>query len=136
MRERYGKEAFLVGFTTYAGTVTAASDWGGAAERKRVRRALAGSYESLFHRVGVPRFALDLRTLGEAGGALREPRLERAIGVLYLPVTERGSHYFHAILPWQFDVVIHLDLTQAVEPLERMPLWEAGEPAETYPTGL
>ena len=136
MRERYGKEAFLVGFSTYTGTVTAASDWGGPAERKRVRRALPGSYESLFHRVWVPRFDLDVRNLGEAGGALREPRLERAIGVLYLPSTERGSHYFNAILPWQFDLVIHLDVTQAVEPLERMPLWEAGEPAETYPTGL
>jgi len=67
--------------------------------------ALPGSYESLFHRIGMPRFELDLRSLGEAAGALREPRLERAIGVLYLPATERGSHYFGAILPWQFDSV-------------------------------
>jgi len=72
----------------------------------------------------------------EAAGALREPRLERAIGVLYLPATERGSHYFGSDPAWQFDSVIHLDDTRAVEPLERMPLWEAGEPAETYPTGL
>jgi erythromycin esterase-like protein len=136
MREQHGTQAVLVGFTTYTGTVTAASEWGGPAERKRVRRALPGSYESLFHRIGMPRFELDLRSLGEAAGALREPRLERAIGVLYLPATERGSHYFGAILPWQFDSVIHLEVTQAVEPLERLPVWEAGEPAETYPTGL
>jgi erythromycin esterase-like protein len=136
MRESHGHDAVLVGFTTYTGTVTAASDWGGPAERKRVRRALPGSYESLFHRLGIPRFETDLRTLGEAAGALREPRLERAIGVLYIPSTERASHYFGAILPWQFDAVVHLDVTTAVEPLERMALWDAGEPAETYPTGL
>jgi erythromycin esterase-like protein len=136
MRERHGNDAFVAGFTTYIGTVTAASDWGGPAERKRVRRALPGSYESLFHRLGIARFELDLRHLGEAAGALREPRLERAIGVLYLPSTERGSHYFAAILPSQFDAVIHLDATTAVEPLERMALWEVGEPPETYPTGM
>jgi DNA ligase D len=79
---------------------------------------------------------LDLRHLGEAAGALREPRLERAIGVLYLPSTERGSHYFAAALPSQFDAVIHLDATTAVEPLERMALWDVGEPPETYPTGI
>ena len=136
MRERHGNDAFLLGFTTYTGEVTAASEWGGAAERKRVRRALPGSYESLFHRLGIPRFALDLRQLGEAAGGLREPRLERAIGVLYLPATERGSHYFGVLLPGQFDTVIHLDVTTAVEPLERLSLWDAGEPAETYPYGL
>jgi erythromycin esterase-like protein len=136
MRERHGNDAYALGFTTHEGTVTAASDWGGPAERKRVRRALPGSYESLFHRLGIPRFELDLRNLGEAAGGLREPRLERAIGVLYLPSTERGSHYFAATLPSQFDAVIHLDVTTAVEPLERMALWEAGEPAETYPTGI
>jgi erythromycin esterase-like protein len=136
MRERYGNDSYAVGFTTYTGTVTAASDWGGPAERKRVRRALPGSYESLFHRLGIPRFELDLRHLGEAAGALRERRLERAIGVLYLPSTERGSHYFAAVLPSQFDAVIHLDATAAVEPLERMALWEVGEPPETYPTGM
>ena len=136
MRERHGNDAFLLGFTTYTGEVTAASEWGGPAERKRVRRALPGSYESLFHRLGIPRFALDLRQLGEAAGGLREPRLERAIGVLYLPATERGSHYFGVLLPGQFDTVIHLDVTTAVEPLERLSLWDAGEPAETYPYGL
>jgi erythromycin esterase-like protein len=136
MREWHGNDAYATGFTTYTGRVTAASEWGGPAERKRVRRALPGSYESLFHRLGIPRFELDLRHLGEAAGELREPRLERAIGVLYLPSTERGSHYFAAILPSQFDAVIHLDVTTAVEPLERMALWEAGEPAETYPTGI
>ncbi len=135
VRERYGREAFLVGFSTYQGTVTAASDWGGDAERKRVRPALAGSYEALFHEVGIPDFLLDLRDV-ETRKALRGPLLERAIGVIYKPETERWSHYFEARLPDQFDAVLHFDETRAVEPLERAPAWETGEPAETFPTGI
>ena len=64
------------------------------------------------------------------------PRLERAIGVIYVPETERRSHYFHARLPEQFDYVLHFDNTRALEPLERTALWEAGEVAETFPSGL
>ena len=134
-RERYGREAFLVGFSTYHGTVTAASDWGGDAERKRVRPALAESYEALFHETGIPDFLLDLRD-GETRKALRGPRLERAIGVIYRPETERWSHYFEARLPDQFDAVLHFDETRAVEPLERSPGWETGEPPETFPSGI
>jgi erythromycin esterase-like protein len=136
VRERHGNDAFLLGFTTHSGTVTAASAWGGPAERKRVRPALTGSYEALFHQIGVPRFSIDLRNLGEAASGLRDPRLERAIGVLYVPRTERRSHYFEAVLPRQFDAAIHIDVTTAVEPLERRSLWETGEPPETYPTGV
>ena len=136
VRERHGRDAVLVGFTTYTGTVTAASDWNAAAERKRVRPALPGSYEALFHAVGPPRFLLPLRDGGSAADVLRQPRLERAIGVVYLPSSERLSHYFHARLPEQFDAVIHIDETRALEPLARTPLWETGEAPETYPTGL
>src|SRR5437588_2411778 len=89
VRQRYGREAVLVGFTTYTGTVTAASDWDEPAERKRVRPALPGSYEALFHEVGLPKFLLTLRDGGQAASVLRGPRLERAIGVIYLPQTER-----------------------------------------------
>ena len=67
---------------------------------------------------------------------MREPRLQRAIGVVYLPGTERVSHYFHARLPSQFDAIMHLDHTRALEPLERMATWERGEFPETYPTGM
>ena len=134
-RDRYGRDAFLVGFSTYSGTVTAASDWGAPAERKRVRPALEGSYEDAFHAVGVPRFWVDLHDAG-AARALGEPRLERAIGVIYRPETERLSHYFYARLPQQFDAVLHLDETSAVEPLERTAAWEASEAPETFPTGL
>jgi erythromycin esterase-like protein/predicted phosphoribosyltransferase len=136
VRELYGASAVLVGFTTYTGTVTAASEWDGPAHRKHVRPALAGSYERLFHEAQIPRFLLPLRTDLELSSALAAPRLERAIGVLYLPETERASHYFHARLSDQFDFVLHFDETRAVEPLERSALWEAGEVAETYPSGL
>ena len=136
VRERYGASAVLVGFTTYTGTVTAASEWDGPAHRKHVRPALAGSYERLFHDVQIPRFLVPLRPDLELSSALSMPRLERAIGVLYLPESERASHYFHARLSEQFDFVLHFDETRAVEPLERSALWEAGEVAETYPSGL
>jgi erythromycin esterase-like protein len=126
----------LVGFTTYTGTVTAATDWEGPAHRRHVRPALPGSYERLFHDAGIPRFLLPLRTDLELASALGAPRLERAIGVLYLPETERASHYFHARLPEQFDYVLHFDETRAVEPLERTAYWTTGEVAETFPSGL
>jgi erythromycin esterase-like protein len=136
VRERLGRDSFSIGFTTYSGTVTAASDWGEPTERKRVRPALAGSYEELFHAAGLPRFWFDLRERNEAVGLLREQRLERAIGVIYRPETERLSHYFEAQLPDQFDAVIHLDETSALEPLERSSEWEHGELPETYPSAL
>jgi erythromycin esterase-like protein len=135
VRERHAHDALLIGFTTHAGTVTAASDWGEAAERKTVRPALAGSYESVFHATGLRNFVLDLRG-GGAAVALAMPRLERAIGVVYRPDTERQSHYFQAALPRQFDFVLHYDRTRAVEPLERTALWERGELPETYPSSL
>ena len=134
-RERWPEEVALVGFTTYSGTVTAASAWDAPAERKRVRPALPESYEALFHETGEPRFVVDLVS-GRAAEALRRPRLERAIGVIYRPETERMSHYFSARLAGQFDAVIHIDETRAVEPLERTSGWELGEPPETYPTAL
>jgi erythromycin esterase-like protein len=134
-RQRYGNECLLVGLTTYDGRVTAASDWGNPPERKRVRPALPGSYEELLHTVAIP--AYWVATADPALGAtLREPRLERAIGVIYRPETERQSHYFEARLADQFDAVIHFDRTRALEPLEPTALWDKGEPPETFPTGV
>lgn len=135
-RKAYGRDACLVGFTTYDGRVTAASDWDGDAEHKRVRPALEGSYEAVFHATGIARFFLPLRDPSPVRDALMEARLERAIGVLYRPQTERQSHYFMAQLPRQFDAVIHIDRTTAVEPLDADSGWHAGEPPETYPEGL
>ncbi|MFL5807047.1 MAG: erythromycin esterase family protein [Roseiflexaceae bacterium] len=151
VRQRYGQDTFNIGFSTYSGTVTAAADWDAPAERKRVRPALPGSYEALFHAaaigaeraVGAPAavadsqrtFLLPLRDGGDIAGQLRAPRLERAIGVIYRPETERASHYFHARLTDQFDIMIHIDETRAVEPLERSMGWRRGAVPEMFPTG-
>ena len=132
VRQQHDRDAVLVGFTTHHGTVTAASDWGGPAERKRVRPALSGSYEEIFHDTEAPEFLLILRQ-GDAAEGLRDPKLERAIGVIYRPDTERMSHYFWARLRDQFDAVLHFDETGAVEPLERTTEWDAGEVPETFP---
>ena len=136
VRQRYGRECVLVGFTTYSGTVTAASDWGGPAERKQLRPARDGSYEALFHEAGPPAFLLNLPPEAPVAKGLRSPMLERAVGVLYLPDTELASHYFTAQLADQFDAVVHFDHTRAVEPLEATAEWGIGEPAETFPTGI
>ncbi len=139
VRERRGLDAVLIGFLTYGGTVTAASDWDEPAQRKRVRPALPGSYEALFREWGdgkrENRF-VDLTSSEPIIRRLAEPYLERAIGVIYRPETERHSHYFHARLTQQFDGVLYYDTTRAVEPLERTGLWERGEVAETFPSAL
>jgi erythromycin esterase-like protein len=135
-RQRFGFNAVLVGFTTYTGSVTAASNWDEPAQRMVVRPALEGSVESLFHDVGVHNFALDLAQPGPASTALRVPRLERAIGVIYRPATERQSHYFQVSLSEQFDMVLHYDVTRAVEPMERYGSWTRSEMPETYPVGV
>jgi erythromycin esterase-like protein len=135
-RERMGDQSMLVGFTTYSGTVTAASDWDGPAERKRVRPALPESFEALFHTVGIPDFLLPLRGNARLLEALEKPRLERAIGVIYRPESERTSHYFEAQLTRQFDAVIHIDETRAVEPLDATAGDLMGEPPESFPSGL
>jgi len=134
LRQRYGSDVRSIGFTTYEGTVTASSDWHGDAERKIVRPALDGSVEFLLHSVGLPQFALFLDD--QQLGGFVSPLLERAIGVIYRPQTERQSHYFHARLTEQFDALIHIDRTTALVPLEPSPHWYREEVPETYPTGL
>ena len=133
VREKHGRDSLLVGFTTHHGTVTVASDWGGAAERRTVRPALAGSHEALFHEAAPLRFQLIFHPGDPATEGLRAPRLQRAIGVIYRPETERASHYFQARLSDQFDAVLHFDETRAVEPLETTAGWERGEVPETFP---
>jgi erythromycin esterase-like protein len=129
VRERHPREAMIVGFSTYSGTVTAASDWGRPAERKTVRRGLEGSWEEHFHEHAVPRAIVDTR-------GLEGRRLQRAIGVVYRPETERLSHYFHARIADQYDYVINIDETAAVEPLARAGAVPAGELPDTYPWGV
>ena len=133
-RERFGKQCYAIGFGTDRGTVAAATDWDGPLEIKDVRPALEGSYERLSHESGVPRFMLGLRDRESAHArGLIKPRLERAIGVIYRPETERLSHYFDAVLPRQFDDYIWFDETHAVTPLRVEEL--EGLP-DTYPFGV
>jgi len=136
VRERYGNDAVLVGFSTHHGWVTAASNWDEPPERKRVRGGLAGSWEDVFHNTGTPRFLLPLR--GEAGlrALVAGPRLQRAIGVIYRPDTERQSHYFNTHLDQQFDAVVHIDETSALEPLDVDQSWHSREAPETFPSGV
>jgi erythromycin esterase-like protein len=133
VRQQFGRDAFLLGLTTATGTVAAASGWDAPAKRKRVRPPLPGSYEEILHQTGLGDFLLPLRGDTPVTCALAKPRLERAIGVIYRPETERLSHYFHARLPQQFDAVLHLDDTRAVEPLDPDPGWQAEDAPETYP---
>ena len=136
LRDRYAGDAVLVGFSTYRGWVTAATEWVDPPERKRVRDGLAGSWEDVLHRTGTERFAVGLRDNAGLRTLASPPRLQRAIGVIYRPETERQSHYFHTRLPDQFDAMIHIDETNALEPLDKGTVWTTGEPPETYPSGV
>ena len=136
IRERYGKDTVSVGFTTYQGTVTAASAWDGPTERKRVRPALPEGYEALLHEAGIANFLLVWDGDARVRTLFDERRLERAIGVIYVPETERLSHYFYATLPAQFDAVLHFDQTHAVDPLDGDQNLFDEEAPETFPTGI
>ena len=135
VRQTYQDKAVLIGFSTYTGTVTAASTWDGPVQMKRVHPALPDSYETLFHEAKLPRFLLHLHDSDELAQALNQPRLERAIGVVYSPESERISHYFQAHLSSQFDVMIHIDSSRAVEPLDRIQP-PGPEAPETYPSAF
>jgi erythromycin esterase-like protein/predicted phosphoribosyltransferase len=133
VRERHRGESRSIGFTTHSGTVTAADDWGAPVQRKRVRPALVDSVEALLHDTGAEDFLLSFATGHNAAEVLSSARRQRAIGVVYRPQTEAMSHYFRARMSDQFDAVIHLDKTSALQPLERTARWDDGEPPETYP---
>jgi erythromycin esterase-like protein len=135
VRERHAADAVLIGFSTDHGTVTCASDWGGSVERKRVRPGLPGSYEALFHETGLADFLLFPRS-EELFAARIGSRQQRAIGVIYLPESERSSHYFHADLQHQFDAMIHIDETRALTPLDPGAGWADEDAPETFPTGV
>ena len=118
-RERFGDDAYLVGFGTDHGTVAAAHEWDGPMHVMTVRPSHPESYERLSHDAGVPAFLVPLRAprRPEVREELLPPRLERAIGVLYRPDSELQSHYFHATLPHQFDEWVWIDETHAVRPV-------------------
>ncbi|MGN6105768.1 MAG: erythromycin esterase family protein, partial [Kofleriaceae bacterium] len=136
MRQRHPGEVALVGFSTHEGTVECAHEWDDPPHVERVRPSLAGSWEELFHRAGIPRFMVTSAALKHAVGE-RVERLHRAIGVVYRPETERRSHYYHARIADQYDLIVHLDSTRAVVPLDREVGELGGEDLpETYPSGI
>lgn len=137
VRER-GKpgETFLLGFTTHCGTVTAASEWDGPAEFKKIRPSTEGTIEYLLHSTGLRRFLLPLCQADMLQELRRGHYLERAIGVLYLPASERLSHYFHADVTHQFDAILHDDETHALPPLDARSHEAPDAIPETYPTGI
>lgn len=142
VRERFPQDCWLVGFTTHDGAVTAATEWDAKAEHKRVNPSRGDSIEGVLHATGLHRFLLPFRDDPRLAREFDHPLLQRAIGVIYRPDTERQSHYFHAQVARQFDALIHVDRTRAVEPLEADEPWtagraaHAGEAPETYPHGL
>jgi erythromycin esterase-like protein len=134
-REHFREDAALIGFGSHSGTVACASDWDRPMEVKTVVPSRTDSYERLAHDSGVKRFLLDLRQ-GEHEALrhrLLQPRLERFIGVIYRPETERWSHYSECSLPQQFDAYVWFDETKAVTPL---PTRTRAGPDETWPFGL
>ena len=136
LRRRYAEDAVLVGFSTHHGWVTAASNWDEPPQSMRVRAGLPGSWEDVFHLTGTADFLLPLRSNAALRTLVAAPRLQRAIGVIYRPDTERQSHYFRTRLAGQFDALIHLDETTALEPLDRDASWNPHEAPETFPSGM
>ena len=139
-KQKFDAKARLIGFGTHMGTVAAADDWDEPMQIKRVRPSMEESYERACHDSGVPSFLLDLRD-GEIGRdikeALAKPRLERFIGVIYRPDTERWSHYGETLLARQFDGWVWFDETSAVTPLpSAYPAGELTREDETFPFGL
>lgn len=118
VRENFDMASFHLGFSTYTGTVTAASDWDMPAKYNKIMPGMPGSYEALFHELQLKDFILDLHHGEHINHLLQLSRLQRAIGVIYRPETERMSHYFFTHLPYQFDALIHIDTTNAVIPLD------------------
>jgi erythromycin esterase-like protein len=138
VRERFGMhDTFLLGFTTHEGTVTAASDWDGATERKDIRPSMPGSIERLLHEVGLESFLIRFRDRPALRDMLHAHEwLERAIGVIYLPESERASHYFQARPARQFDAILHIDRTEALRPLDKSSHWKDEEVPDTFPSGM
>ena len=133
-RTAWRDDAVLIGFGTDRGTVAAASDWDEPMEVKQVRPSRPDSHERVFLETGVPCSLTDIRGGDrELREVLSEPRLERAIGVVYRPETERYSHYFEAVLAEQFDAFVWFEETSAVTPL---PAGHAAGVPETYPFGV
>ncbi len=134
-REAYGDASSLIGFGTASGTVAAASEWDAPMEIKTIRPPRADSYEAMCRDTDLERFLLDFR--GDRKEKLREllarQRLQRYIGVIYRPESERASHYSYSNLSDQYDAFVWFNKTSAVTPLTTL---SNDLEDETYPFGL
>ncbi|EFC47348.1 predicted protein [Naegleria gruberi] len=146
-RENFPDDVYIVGFSTFNGSVTAADKWNQDPEYKRVNPGMKDSIEELLHDATIGQKTKDYMLLFkskdpsvETNATLRreleKERLERAIGVIYRPKTERQSHYFEAKVAKQFDALIHFNTTTAVHPIDMQHQWAKKRLEETYPTGL
>ncbi|KAF9958955.1 hypothetical protein BGZ72_010556 [Mortierella alpina] len=135
-REQFGKDVVIIGCGTHTGTVAAADDWDGKMRVMKVVPSLENSYEHVMFKSGVPRFLLDMNRHKELSRLLMEPRLERFIGVIYRPATERWSHYSKAVLPKQMDAYVWFRESTAVVPFETDQPQFPPAVDETYPFGL
>lgn len=137
VRQRFSEDSVLIGFGTHGGTVAAADDWDGPMRIKPVKPSMNGSVERLCHDAGPERFLLDLRGGDKAlANALAEPRLERYIGVIYRPQTERWSHYAESSLSRQYDGWVWFDETRGVSALRGPTVAPAAHEDGTYPFGV
>lgn len=117
LRQRHGDDAFLIGFITHIGQVRAAPEWGAAARVYDLKPSIPGSYADILRQAGMPAFSLALRANRAAAAALGQERLQRAVGVVYTPASERQSHYFGAQLTQQFDGIVFIERSSAVRPI-------------------
>jgi erythromycin esterase-like protein len=135
-RERYGKDAVLVGFGTHQGSVIAGEEWGAPWEEMRVPEARPGSWEDVLHRAtgGEDRMLIFPESPSKEMAAWRG---HRAIGVVYRPRFEAYGNYVPTVLPKRYDAFLYIDRTRAVEPLfPPRSEWDVLEEPETYPTGV
>lgn len=137
-KENYGPNAALLGFTTFDGTVRAASDWGGKSQVFTINPALQNSFEALFHQLKYKNFFINIQENAPIQDLFKDLNyLHRAIGVVYRPETERQSHYYYSKLGYQYDGLIHIDRTHALEPLMLHKIDESPkELPETFPSGV
>ncbi|MCC2644721.1 MAG: erythromycin esterase [Burkholderiales bacterium] len=111
IKETYPNDSFSLGFSTYAGTVTTADNWNERPKFKTINPGLPDSYEYLFHSQAIKNFLIYFNMHSEIHKLFSIPKLQRAIGVIYRPETERVSHYYKAKPSLQFDAMIHIDYT-------------------------
>jgi len=119
--QQFGRVVFSIGMLTYSGTVMAADKWGQPARVKRLLNAHPDSNEALFHSLGIAHFMLNFQQSAmlspKLSQILNRTRLQRHIGVLYLPHDEMASHYSATRLAEQFDAIIYIDSSSATTPL-------------------